>query len=101
MFVVLIGGVGRGGVVVSGGGVTVVFVVIIFVAVVDDVADVVVVVVVVVAAAAVVVVVVVILQIPSKAHVVSLSKAVDPHNMVLVCSRNDFERDCLKQNCEI
>ena len=98
MFVVLIGGVGRGGVVVSGGGVTVVFVVIIFVAVVDDVADVVVVV---VAAAAVVVVVVVILQIPSKAHVVSLSKAVDPHNMVLVCSRNDFERDCLKQNCEI
>ena len=100
MFVVLIGGVGRGGVVVSGGGVTVVFVVIIFVAVVDDVADVVVVVVV-VAAAAVVVVVVVILQIPSKAHVVSLSKAVDPHNMVLVCSRNDFERDCHKQNCKI
>ena len=99
MFVVLIGGVGRGGVVVSGGGVTVVFVVIIFVAVVDDVADVVVVVV--VAAAAVVVVVVVILQIPSKAHVVSLSKAVDPHNMVLVCSRNDFERDCHKQNCKI
>ena len=98
MFVVLIGGVGRGGVVVSGGGVTVVFVVIIFVAVVDDVADVVVVV---VAAAAVVVVVVVILQIPSKAHVVSLSKAVDPHNMVLVCSRNEFERDCLKQNCKI
>jgi len=99
LFVVLIGGVGRGGVVVSGGGVTVVFVVIIFVAVVDDVADVVVVVV--VAAAAVVVVVVVILQIPSKAHVVSLSKAVDPHNMVLVCSRNDFERDCHKQNCKI
>ena len=99
MFVVLIGGVGRGGVVVSGGGVTVVFVVIIFVAVVDDVADVVVVVV--VAAAAVDVVVVVILQIPSKAHVVSLSKAVDPHNMVLVCSRNDFERDCHKQNCKI
>ena len=99
MFVVLIGGVGRGGVVVSGGGVTVVFVVIIFVAVVDDVADGVVVVV--VAAAAVVVVVVVILQIPSKAHVVSLSKAVDPHNMVLVCSRNDFERDCHKQNCKI
>ena len=97
MFVVLIGGVGRGGVVVSGGGVTVVFVVIIFVAVVDDVADVVVVVV----AAADVVVVVVILQIPSKAHVVSLSKAVDPHNMVLVCSRNDFERDCHKQNCKI
>ena len=97
MFVVLIGGVGRGGVVVSGGGVTVVFVVIIFVAVVDDVADVVVVVV----AAAAVVVVVVILQIPSKAHVVSLSKAVDPHNMVLVCSRNDFERDCHKQNCKI